>query len=64
MKKITVYILATFLFVSSVNAGDNWFMLTPSMNNDGKMINAQEYNDVKKVNPKFKVVELIEELLS
>ncbi|MGN1318203.1 MAG: hypothetical protein ACI4VF_04250 [Lachnospirales bacterium] len=64
MKKIAVYILALLLFVTNVYADGTWFLLTPNIDSEGELVTKEKYDGVKKVEIKFKIVEIIEEIIS
>ncbi len=64
MKKTAAIITALVLLATNVYAKDVWFIITPNVDNSGKLIKKADYEKVRKVETKFKIVEIIEEIIS
>lgn len=63
MKKIIIYILSVAIFATNVYAKEVWFILTPNIDNTGKVINSDDYDDVKGVDMEFRIAEFINKIL-
>jgi hypothetical protein len=64
LKKTAAIITALVLLATNVYAKDVWFIITPNVDNSGKLIKKADYEKVRKVETKFKIVEIIEEIIS
>lgn len=63
MKKLIICILAAMIFVTNVYADEMWFLLTPNMDSDGRLIDKDNYKDIENVEVKFKIVEIIKDIV-
>ncbi len=64
MKKAIIYIFAVTIFITNVYAEEAWFIVTPNVDNKGELVDSRKYNDVKGVEVKFKLLEIVKEIVS